>query len=190
LLGLDWPHTVVCLDKPCSTQLLPTLSCAWPNRAPRLPPTQSCACPNHDTYTVVHLAKLCPRMFSSVCIVSSISLPLRPKGRNGLVTAPWSGAPNQSMVGGPPSHSAIKSGWGPRLVVRGSPRRRTHPTLQTLTDPREHWSGGKLRHHRRRGPLPGSDAPGATARCSTASYVIPSSPSRHCIPCVKPRPPL
>jgi hypothetical protein len=33
--------------------------------------------------------------------------------RNGLVTAPWSGAPNQSMVGGPPSHSAIKSGWGP-----------------------------------------------------------------------------
>jgi hypothetical protein len=66
--------------------------------------------------------------------VSSISSPLRPKGRNGLDTAPWSGAPNQSMVGGPPSHNAIKSGWGPRLVVRGSPRRRTHPTPQTLTD--------------------------------------------------------
>jgi hypothetical protein len=66
--------------------------------------------------------------------VSSISSPLRPKGRNGLVTTPWSGAPNQSMVGGPPSHSAIKSGWGPRLAVRGSPRRRTHPTPQTLTD--------------------------------------------------------
>jgi hypothetical protein len=66
--------------------------------------------------------------------VSSISSPLRPKGRNGLDTAPWSGAPNQSMVGGPPSHSAIKSGWGPRLAVRGSPRRRTHPTPQTLTD--------------------------------------------------------
>jgi hypothetical protein len=62
-------------------------------------------------------------------VVSSISLPLRPKGRNGLVLAPWSGAPNQSMVGGPPSHSAIKRGWGPRLAVRGSPRRRTpHPT--------------------------------------------------------------
>jgi hypothetical protein len=123
--------------------------------------------------------------------VSSISLPLRPKGgRNGLVTAPWSGAPNQSMVGGPPSHSAIKRGWGPRLAVRGSPRRRTHPTLQTLTDPREHWSGGKLCHRRHRGPLPGSGAPGATARRSTASYVIPSSPSRHFIPCVKPRPPL
>jgi hypothetical protein len=61
--------------------------------------------------------------------VSSISLPLRPKGRNGLVLAPWSRAPNQSMVGGPPSHSAIKRGWGPRLAVRGSPRRHTpHPT--------------------------------------------------------------
>jgi hypothetical protein len=33
-------------------------------------------------------------------------------GRNRLVLAPWSGAPNQSMVGGPPSHSAIKRGWG------------------------------------------------------------------------------
>jgi hypothetical protein len=59
--------------------------------------------------------------------VSSISSPLRPKGRNGLDTAPWSGAPNQSMVGGPPSHSAIKRGWGPRLAVRGSPRRRYTP---------------------------------------------------------------
>jgi hypothetical protein len=58
------------------------------------------------------------------------------------------------MVGGPPSHSAIKRGWGPRLVVRGSPRRCTHPTPQTLTDPREHWSGGKLRHRRR--PRPSS----------------------------------
>jgi hypothetical protein len=66
--------------------------------------------------------------------VSSISSPLRPKGRNGLDTASWSGAPNQSMVGGPPSRSAIKSGWGPRLAVRGSPRRRTHPTPQTITD--------------------------------------------------------
>jgi hypothetical protein len=44
--------------------------------------------------------------------VSSISSPLRPKGRNGLDTAPWSGAPNQSMVGGPPSHSAIKREGG------------------------------------------------------------------------------
>jgi hypothetical protein len=94
------------------------------------------------------------------------------------------------MVGGPPSHSAIKRGWGPRLVVRGSPRRRTHPTPQTLTDPREHWSGGKLHHRRHQGPLPRSDAPSATARRSTASYVTPSSPSRHCNPCVKPRPPL
>jgi hypothetical protein len=117
--------------------------------------------------------------------VSSISLPLRPKGRNGLVLAPWSGAPNQSMVGGPPSHSAIKRGWGPWLAVQGLPRRRTHPTSQTLTDPREHWSGGKLRHRRLRDRLPGSDVHGATARRSTAS-----SPSRHCFPFVKPRPPL
>jgi hypothetical protein len=48
---------------------------------------------------------------------------------NGLVLAPWSGAPNQFMTGGPPSHSAIKRGWGPRLAVRGSPRRHIpHPT--------------------------------------------------------------
>jgi hypothetical protein len=39
--------------------------------------------------------------------VSSISTPTRPKGRVGLDLAPWSGAPNRSMVGGPPSHSAI-----------------------------------------------------------------------------------
>jgi hypothetical protein len=51
--------------------------------------------------------------------VISISSPLRPKGRNGVDPAPWSGAPNQSMVGGPPSHSVIKRGWGPRLAVRG-----------------------------------------------------------------------
>jgi hypothetical protein len=75
-----------------------------------------------------------PMHMSEDALVSSISPPLRPKGRNGLVTAPWSGAPNQSMVGGPPSHSAIKRGWGPRLAVRDSPRRRTHPTSQTLTD--------------------------------------------------------
>jgi hypothetical protein len=58
-----------------------------------------------------------PEKKKRVVGVSSISLPLHPKGRNGLVLAPWSGAPNQSMVGGPPSHSAIKRGWGPRLAV-------------------------------------------------------------------------
>ena len=34
------------------------------------------------------------------------------------------------MVGGPPSHSAIKERWGPGLAVRGSPRRQSphrHP---------------------------------------------------------------
>jgi hypothetical protein len=70
-----------------------------------------------------------------VWLVSSISLPLRPKSRNGLVLAPWSGAPNQSMVGGPLSHSAIKRGWGPRLAVRGSPRRHiSHPTNPNPTE--------------------------------------------------------
>ena len=29
------------------------------------------------------------------------------------------------IVGGPPSHSAIKERWGPRLAVRGSPRRQS-----------------------------------------------------------------
>jgi hypothetical protein len=39
--------------------------------------------------------------------VSSISRPTKPKGRVGLDLAPWSGMPSRSMVGGPPSHSAI-----------------------------------------------------------------------------------
>jgi hypothetical protein len=45
---------------------------------------------------------------------------LRSLIRNGLGLAPWSGAPNQSMVGRPASHSAIKRRWRSRLVVRGS----------------------------------------------------------------------
>jgi hypothetical protein len=69
-----------------------------------------------------------------------------------------------------------------------APPHTPHPTNPNR--PREHWSGGKLRHCRHRGPLPGSGAPGATARRSTALFVIPSSPSRHCNTFVKPRPPL
>jgi hypothetical protein len=65
-----------------------------------------------------------------------------------------------------------------------APPHTPHPTNPNRPE------GGKLRHRRRRGPLLGSDAPGVIARRSTASYVTPSSPSRHCIPCVKPRPPL
>jgi hypothetical protein len=105
-------------------------------------------------------------------LVNSISLPLRPKCRNG-----------------PPSRSAIKRGWATARSTRFTASPHT-PTPQTLTDPRKHWSGGKLRHRRRRGLLPGSDVHGATARRSTASSVTPSSPSRHCNPFVKPRPPL
>jgi hypothetical protein len=69
-----------------------------------------------------------------------------------------------------------------------APPHTPHPTNPNR--PREHWSGGKLRHRRRHAPLRGSGAPGVTARPSTASYEIPSSPSWHCITCVKPRPPL
>jgi hypothetical protein len=59
--------------------------------------------------------------------VSSISLLLRARSRA-------LGAPNQSMVGGPPSHSAIKRGCGSQLAVRGSPRRHTpHPTNPNQT---------------------------------------------------------
>jgi hypothetical protein len=54
--------------------------------------------------------------------------------RNGLVLAPWSGAPNQSMVGGPPSHGAIKRGWGHDSQYEVH-RAATFPTPQTLTRP-------------------------------------------------------
>jgi hypothetical protein len=117
-------------------------------------------------------------------LVNSISLPLLARSR--------------ALVGGA---QPIHGWWAPVAQCYkervGATARSTRftalphtPTPQTLTDPREHWSSGKLRHRRRRGPLPGSDVHGATARRSTASSVTPSSPSRHCNPFVKPRPPL
>jgi hypothetical protein len=48
-----------------------------------------------------------------------------------------------------------------------APPHTPHPTNPNR--PREHWSGGKLRHRRRRAPLRGSGAPGVTVRPSTAS---------------------
>jgi hypothetical protein len=108
--------------------------------------------------------------------VSSISSPLRPKGRNGLVTAPWSGAPNQSMVGGPPSHSAIKRGWGSRLAGRGSPRRRTHPTPQTLTDRESTGAAGSS-----------ATAAAAPLFVDPAHPVSPPDPRPHCTRSRRPR---
>jgi hypothetical protein len=53
----------------------------------------------------------------------------------GSFSRPGRGRPTNPWLVGPPSHSAIKSGWGPQLAVVGSPRRHTHPTPQTLTQP-------------------------------------------------------
>jgi hypothetical protein len=74
-----------------------------------------------------------------------VSISPKPNGPKavGLVLAPLAGASNQSMVGGPPTHSAIKRGVGAtaqftRLTASPSPT----PKPYRL---REHWSAGKLR---------------------------------------------
>jgi hypothetical protein len=121
--------------------------------------------------------------------VSSISLPLRPKGRKGLVLAPWSGAPNQSMVGGPPSHSAIKRGWGPRLAVRGSPLRHTpHPTNPNPT----RGSTGAARSSATAAAEAFLLDPRTQCHRPTLDRIVRDTavPEPALLPCVKPRPPL
>jgi hypothetical protein len=112
-----------------------------------------------------------------------------PKAVTGLLPRPGRGRPTNPWLVGPVAQ-CYKEGVGAtaRSTRFTAPPHTPHPTNPNR--PREHWSGGKLRHRRRRAPLCGSGAPGVTARPSTASYEIPSSPSRHCILCVKPRPPL
>jgi hypothetical protein len=62
--------------------------------------------------------------------VRSISLPLRPKRRNGLVLAPWSGAPNQSVVGGAPVAQCYKERVGATACSSRftAPPHTPHPT--------------------------------------------------------------
>jgi hypothetical protein len=74
-----------------------------------------------------------------------VSISPEPKGPKavGLVLAPLAGAPNRSVVGGSPTHNAIKRGVGvtaqiTRLTAPPSPT----PKPYRL---REHWSAGKLR---------------------------------------------
>ena len=75
------------------------------------------------------------------------------------------------MVGGPPSHSAIKERWGPGLAVRGSPRRQSphrHPNPNPILR-RGAASDGK--HHRRR-----QRHPDAHAAAEDATAPTPPSP--------------
>ena len=77
------------------------------------------------------------------------------------------------MVGGPPSHSAIKERWGPRLAVRGSPRRQSphrHPNPNPILR-RGAASDGK--HHRRRQRHPDAHAAAEDATAPT----LPSPPN-------------
>ena len=56
--------------------------------------------------------------------------PVRPNGLTGPCPRALIGGAQPYMVGGPPSHSAIKERWGPGLATRGSPRRQSphrHP---------------------------------------------------------------
>ena len=79
------------------------------------------------------------------------------------------------MVGGPPSHSAIKERWGPGLVVRGSPRRQTphrHPNPNPILR-RGAASDGK--HHRRR-----QRHPDAYAAAKDVTAPTPLSTERRC----------
>ena len=58
-------------------------------------------------------------------IVSIDLPPVRPNGLTGLCPRALIGGAQPYMVGGPPSHSAIKERWGPELAVRGSPHRQS-----------------------------------------------------------------
>jgi hypothetical protein len=83
------------------------------------------------------------------------------------------------MVGGPPSHSAIKRGWGPWLAVRGSPRRLTHLTPQTLTDRGSTGAAGSS-----------ATAVAAPLFVDPAHPVSPPDPRPHCTRPVVPEPAL
>jgi len=85
------------------------------------------------------------------------------------------------MVGGPPSHSAIKERWGPGLVVRSSPRHQSphrHPNPNPIL---RRGAASDRKHHRRRQRHPDAHAaedataptplspPNITAGAQTAS---------------------
>jgi hypothetical protein len=124
-----------------------------------------------------------------VSSVSSISHPSWSKCRDGLGLAPWSGAPNQYMVGGPPSHSAIKREVGPWRAVRDSPV----PPHSPPTDPNR--PEGALERREAPPPPPPSTIiarhryhrPEIYRRVRTDNVTEQESPLP---PCVKLRPPL
>ena len=100
---------------------------------------------------------------------------MRDKGENVSIDLPpraLIGGAQPYMVGGPPSHSAIKERWGPGLAVRGSPRRQTphrHPNPNPILR-RGAASDGK--HHRRR-----QRHPDAHVAAEDATALTPSPPN-------------
>jgi hypothetical protein len=97
------------------------------------------------------------------------------------------GGVQPDMVGGPPSHSAIKGRWGPGLTVRGSPRRQS-PHRYPI--PRPDLEKGRCQ--RREAPPTPATPPDAATENATASLPLhrPSLPARRWRPSTKPRPEL
>jgi hypothetical protein len=93
------------------------------------------------------------------------------------------------MVGGPPSHSAIKGRWGPGLAVRGSPRRQS-PHRYPI--PRPDLEKGRCQ--RREAPPTPATPPDAHAATENATASLPLHrpllPARRWRPSTKPRPEL
>ena len=105
-------------------------------------------------------------------IVSIDLPPVRPNGLTGPCPHALIGGAQPYMVGGPPSHSAIKERWGPGLAVRGSPRRQSphrHP------NPRPDLEKGRCQQ--REAPPTPATPPDAHAAAEDATVPTPSPPN-------------
>jgi hypothetical protein len=86
------------------------------------------------------------------------------------------------MVGGPPSHSAIKERWGPGLAVQGSPRRQSphrHPNPNPIKE-RGAASDGKF--HQRHPTLLHRPPPSPPNRWHRRTTPTPALPAYRLLP--------
>ena len=77
------------------------------------------------------------------------------------------------MVGGPPSHSAIKERWGPGLAVRGSPR---HQSPHRHPNPRPDLEKGRCQR-REAPPTPATPPRRLDAHAAAEDATTPTPPS-------------
>ena len=149
-----------------------------PITRPQAPPhttnTQRPLCPGRYPTSLPYQARLpqdraspaggqekCPRRR---CVRFDLP-PVRPNGLFGPCSRALIGDAQPYMVGGPPSHSAIKERWGSGLAVRGSPRRQSphrHPNPNPILR-RGAASDGKYHRRRQRHPDAHTAAEDATA---------------------------